>query len=26
VTTVNWHTNSENVLPANLFPPEHPKP
>ncbi len=26
VTSVNWHTNSENVLPPNLLPPENLKP
>ena len=26
VTSVNWNTNSENVLPPNLLFPENPKP
>ena len=26
VTTMNWHTNADNVLPPNLFGAEHPKP
>jgi hypothetical protein len=26
VTSVNWNTNSENVLPPNLLPPENLKP
>jgi hypothetical protein len=26
ITTVNWHTNADNVLPPMLFGAEHPKP
>jgi hypothetical protein len=26
VTSINWHTNSENVLPSSILPPENLKP